>query len=104
MKLRIRDCIERRELPLDSGTLDGKLVSEVDNFSKQAWHKRHWQPPQSLDMHDCDSPRLGWIAGKALCFQIAGKHGYTNSRMSLPLDCDGENPIIAPMLGTRSID
>ncbi len=81
-----------------------KLVVVVDQLAQQAGQKTQRQSLQRGEIGDRCFPRLGRIRRKLFGFKIARKHTYSNSEIGLPCASDGENPIIAPTVGTRSVD
>ena len=92
------------KLPADDSTLCRKPEVIVNHFAQQAGHKAQRQLSQYFKMSHNQLSRSGRITRELINLEIVWHHSYSNSRIVLPCDSLGENPIIAPRVGTRSID
>src|SRR5580692_4654979 len=86
--------------------LGRKLEIVFDEFPQQTGQETEWQPLERPQIAGHKLPRLRRIACEILRLEIAWKHSkcYNNSWIGLPCANDGEKPIIAPSVGTRSVD
>src|SRR5204863_2470999 len=82
-----------------------KLEIEGDEFPQQSGHntkRHHMQCGQVLIDNLARFRRIG---GELLGFEITWKHdAYKTSLIGLPCASEGLNPIIAPSVGTRSVE
>ena len=102
-KSRRRKRTEIREFVVDGRALSGELVVVLNHFAKQAGHKAQRKPAHHIEVRNHQLSRFRRVPGEMFRLEIARLH-YNNSRMGLPLDWPGEKPMIAPRLGTRSMD
>src|SRR5664279_5105958 len=103
--LRGRKRAQDSQFAINRRAFRRELKIIVNHFLQQAGHKGERELLDCTQMVNRQLSSLGRITTKLLGFEFTWKHSsYNNSGTGLPCASDGENPIIAPKVGTRSID
>ena len=104
-ELRRGKCCYGRELLIDCCSFYWEFVVVLDNLAQQAGQKCQREVfVMTSDVIEHNLSGLWRIGLEMLGLEVAWQHGYNRSLMGLPWDWAGEKPMIAPRLGTRSMD